>query len=65
MGDFLEIRVYSNIISNVLPLIVYLLVSEGGPVPSRTGTDLMVFLQPSEARGTQFKYFRGLFCVDV
>lgn len=65
MGDFLEIRVYSDIIGNILALIVYLLVSESSCVPSRTGTDLMVFSQLSEGRGTQFKYFMGLFCVDV
>lgn len=44
---------YSNIIGNVLSWIVYLLVSESTFVPSSTGTDFMVFLQLSEAYGTQ------------
>lgn len=56
---------YRNIIGNVLTWIVYLLVSESSSVPSSTGTDFMVFLQLSEAYGTQLKYFMGLFCVDV
>lgn len=64
MGDFLEIRVYSNIIGAILTLMVYLLVSESSSVPSSTGTGLMVFLQLSEANGTQFKYFMALFYVD-
>jgi len=65
MGDVPEMGVCSNITGDILALMVDVLVSQSCSVPSSTGTDLRVFLQPSEAHGTQSKYFMGLFCVDV